>query len=245
MSYDPYGDYQGDLGGVSEDDIIRMLISMGMGGGQTPGSTPSNRLSYLKSFTDFTGAPIEALFGMNAPQEPAAPFTSTTRQVYGNNPTYAAMFDIIDQGGDPLTAVENIGMKRSEYGDNASYDDAYKAAVSYATEKAEYSNKAREAQAKQVDYGFQNEYDLMGRPGEEDLVRQIAASRTLRQPKAADVGMGGADRFKAPPLTELQNVQAHRAAQQRIARAKSTNVRSDANQQLVNKILAIKTMLGD
>lgn len=240
MSYDPYNDYQGDNGGLGQDDFITQLIMAGLGGGQTPGNTSAQRLSYLKSFTDFLDVPVEAMFGQNAPQEP---FQSQTRAVWGGNNELNQVFNAIDQNADPASALLAVGLKPATgYGaDNSAYDQAYKAAVDYANERAQYS----QAQTERKDYGMQNEYDLMGRPGEETLIRQIAGARKLKQPKASQMGMGGADRLKDTGMDATQSFQARRAAKNRITQAKGTMVRGEDNQDLMRRILAIKTMLGD
>ena len=246
MSYDPYGDYQGDTGGVSQDELLTMLINMGLTGGQAPGKTQANQLSYVKSLADALGVPLTAFFGMDTPGEAMPEFQSATRTVYGGNPEYGQVFSLMDQGYDPITALKALGKERGgQYADNFDYDQAYKIATEYGMEKAKYGQQKAEADSKYVDYGTQSEYDLLGRPSEQSFIDQIVKSRT--KPTSGVNGLpkshGGATGVN-PGLDGQEATLARMAARQRIQKAQKTQVRSDGSQQLINQLLGLSAMMG-
>ena len=243
---DIYDDYQGDTGGVSQDELLTMLINMGLTGGEAPGKTQANQLSYVKSLADALGVPLTAFFGMDTPGEVMPEFQSATRSVYGGNPEYGQVFSLMDQGYDPVNALKALGKERGgQYADNFDYDEAYKIATEYGMEKAKYDQEKAKADSKYVDYGTKSEYDLLGRPSEQSLVDGVVKSRSRQTSGGPGLpkSHGGATGVR-PGLNEIEDFQTRRAAKARIARAKNTQVRSAPNQQLVNMLLGISALQG-
>lgn len=212
-----FDEYGGDNGGVSQGDFIMDLLQSGITGGRTPGKTPANQLSYLKSFMDMLGVPIEAMYGANPRGNE---FHSNQRDIFGT--LYGDVYNAIDGGADPVSALQTAGLDATPEG------EAYKSAVQYATDKAEYKEK-------NVDWGSKTEYEVMGQPTEKDLVNQIAMNRLKRNSWGIPIPSVMSGREKNAAVM---------AARKRITQAKGTQVRSDAQQNLIRNLLAYQTMLG-
>lgn len=268
--YDPYASYYGntDASGQSEDELIAMLYGAGASGASSPGKTAANRLSYLKSFEGLIGVPMTALAGQAGVSQETLPFMSQQRAIYGNNPMYAGIFDLIDQGADPDSALLSAGVKSAE-DDPEGYGLVRQAAVDYATEKVRYNQETQKngASYSMADgskyknaplggadiYGTASEYDLLGAPTEDQLVQQYVASKAKKSPSAGrsySVSPGvSAVHPEDAGLVEwkpsrMDQFGAQRAAKDRVTKAKGTQVRSDANTNLMRRIIAAKTLLG-
>lgn len=220
--WDPYAGFEGDDGGLSNDDYLSMLVGQGMNGGYVPGKSGSQRLAYLKSFTDFMDVPFEAMFGQNPVAQEPEP--SATRGIYGGDPAYSAIFDQIDQGQAPGLALKNVGVAADD-------EKAYDAAVAYATERTNRKPV--------TDWSSKSEYELMGAPTQDELVKRIANNRR-------PVGVGGIGGMRAmPKVSRMEDLVFQAAAKKRIGKAQNTMVRSDAQQDLVRRILATRAATGD
>lgn len=272
MSYDPWQGYDGNTegSGQSEDDFINMLYNAGASGGQMPGKTAAARLSYLKSVEGLLGVPLTALAGQaGVSQETPLPFQSQQRAIYGYNPMYNDIFDAIDNNADPDSALLTAQVK-SEADDPTGYANAYRAAVDYATEKVKYNQSIQQSQGSYTApdgskyknaplggtdiYGMADEYDLMGAPDEAAMIDLYAKSKgkqiggytkNLSANRGYDVAPGvtavhgdynGKDRVAKGVLDPV--------ARDRLNIAKRTQVRSDANLNTMNRIMAMKALLG-
>ena len=267
--YDPYAGYVGDTegSGQSEDDFIRMLIESGGLGTQMPGKTPTNRLSYFNSFANATGLPLAQLAGISGETpEQAQPFSSDVAAVWGSNPQYAKMFEDVDAGADPISAAKSAGFAPEDI------QNAVDVATKYKTDQVQYnrntdSNMASYSRRDGSKYkntplggsdvfGFANEYDLLGRPSEDDLVKNYANWRVNNgmapsHKGGVDIAPGvekvGDRTYHSDPsgLSDTQRFQMERQLKHRLDQARNTNVRSDAGMNAAKRIMFLRAMTGD
>lgn len=180
-----------------EDSIINMFLRQN--GSQLPGEKPSQRLNFLQDMEQTLGLPMVQLLGMQ-PQGGEAPKPSLTRQMYGTNPLYAGVFDTIDQGADPISAIASIQgqVDPLEWEDPVFREQITNIATDYAKEKA--TSVADQASYTRADgskykntpvggtdiYGMASEYDLLGMPDEDKLIAEFVKSkqdaRALKKP---------------------------------------------------------------
>lgn len=261
---DPWGGFSGNTGGSgqSENDFINMLFGAGAGGAQMPGKTAAQRLAYLKSFESLLGVPMTALAGQAGQGSSVAPppFVSQQRAIYGDNPMYKNVFDAIDNHVDPDTALKMAGVK--PVADDPNSAVVRQAAVDYATEKVRYNQDLQKQQTATFTkpdgskyknaplggtdiFGTASEFDLMGAPTEQTLVDQYVKSLGTKRQTGTKTTMNVGPHGPAVGTpSKAQRSLATRVANHRITQAKGTQVRSDANANLMRRILAAKTLLG-
>lgn len=103
-STDPYA--------LSDAELMDYILSASANGGVF-GKDPSARLTTLSKMQSLLNGPLlTSMF----PQETVSAETlapqlapNLQRQVYGNNPVFKALFDTMDSGADPLSAVSAVG----------------------------------------------------------------------------------------------------------------------------------------
>lgn len=193
---------------VSDEDMLALYSGIQ---GQLPGGKPKDRLSFLSSMSNMLGFNPVALAGVENPDPKMAdPFVdpgNATADVYGSNPLYASVFDAIDAGADPVSAVK-AAKDSGQFGamwTDADQQQNLQIATDYAKEKVKgnqaYQEWEAKTGAKAQGYtapdgskykqspmggndinGFASEYELLGAPSEADLVSQYAAANKV-QPK--------------------------------------------------------------
>ena len=204
MSNDPYSPYQSD-----DDDLMNMFLQYGLQGetNSMPGDTMQQKLNYYQDIVSTLGVdPIQqAGLGQEAQPQWVEP-TSKARQVYGSNEAYSNMFDLIDQGYDPDTALSmtSEAAKAGQFESVKNWDDSPESltklsdrANQYAFEKAGADQDRQMFEAKnapsytQADgskyknaplggndiYATASEYDLLGAPDVDSVLSQYAKER--------------------------------------------------------------------
>ncbi len=196
------------FGQLSDEDMLALYSGIQ---GQLPGGKPKDRLSFLSSMSNMLGFNPVALAGVENPDPKAAdPFVdpgNVTSETYAGNPLYDTIFQMIDQGADPVTAVKKA-KDSGQFGSIWTAEDEkqnLQIAVDYKKEEVGRTQAQQawdtKTSAKTAAYtapdgskykqspmggndinGFASEYDLLGAPSEQDLISEYAASV---KPKAA------------------------------------------------------------
>lgn len=204
MSNDPYSPYQSD-----DDELMNMFLQYGLQGDQNsmPGDTMAQKLNFYQDIVSTLGVDPIQQAGLGAEAQPVwVEPTSKARQVYGSNEAYSTMFDLIDQGYDPDTALAQVNerAKAGEFETITNWDDSEDAmlklsdrANQYAFEKAGADQDRQAFEAKnapsytQADgskyknaplggndiYATASEYDLLGAPDVDSVLQQYAQER--------------------------------------------------------------------
>lgn len=188
LGYDPYQD-------MNDGDLIAMYAGMNP---QLWGDDPAKRLNYYQDLMSSLGFDLTQLSGTDAQVETYQAPINQTGAMYASNPFYASIFQAIEDGADPISAAKAA---RDQLGFQGTDEDFNTQVVSIATQYA--SDKAKNQQA-ELDYQAKagggwtmpdgskykqsplggndinataSEYDLLGRPGPEDLIAQYAAAQ--------------------------------------------------------------------
>lgn len=242
-----------------------------------PGDTAAQRLNLLQDLESSLGIPlIQLVAGGGAAAQQQVPYT---RVVYGNSPLFRDAFAEIDAGVDPVSAtnaiVQAIKDKKVEYAGADVNDPEWiaktqKVLEDYAFERAKTGSQTPTytlPSGKKVNVtgdvlGSISEYELMGAPSLDDLMKRAAASRLKYEPKKAALtaaetaknafrGVAGLptqswlDKAPAPSFTSqtLENRLRERLGS-RIDRAKSNMVASDQQQQAAAAMLLLRNLAG-
>lgn len=140
--YDP----QADPFGLSDAELMDYILNAS-GNGGVFGKDPNARLTTLSKMQSLLNGPLlTSMF----PQETVSAETiapqlapNLQRQVYGNNPVFKALFDTMDSGADPLSAVSAVG-------------DAVKAGKFQGMDPSVWENQKEQVLKVAQDYGFES-----------------------------------------------------------------------------------------
>lgn len=203
----------GDTGGLSTDELMQMLAQMQ--GGNLPGKTPASQLNYYQDLVSTLGFdPVQqaGISPTDAPVQPEylAPINKQ-RAVYESDPVYKQIFDLVDQGNSPASAV-SAAFRDAKISDGAQMKEAAKIAADYAMSNVDELNARNKFEAdnvtKRANYtqsdgskyknaplggsdinASASEYSLLGSPTIGDLESQLASVRGLK-PQATFKDLG-------------------------------------------------------
>ena len=317
--------YEDPFQNPDEGEMLRQYAMLASNGFALPGNTPQQRLNYLQDLEQSLGfSPIQ-LAGVTNPavqvpqwEEPL----NITGQMYGADPVYGSIFRAIDEDQASPIAAAKAAMKQAGIDpqlDKDTYNQAISVATDYAREKFENQQKRANWERENAGqfatytapdgsryknspmggndiYGTASEYELLGAPNVDELMKQYAQSRSPRQgprqsdpsffnapaafglaskanaiagqvvnalgggvgpeatsvgPEATSVWTNAGRRAQEPTsksvkptdFFEKMDKKARKSLQARLDTAKQTNIRSDANRNAMNRIMALAAAL--
>lgn len=209
--YDPMTDPYA----LSDEELLNYILGSAENGG-VYGKDPSARLTTLSKMQSLLNGPlITSMFPSetsNASTQPTlAP--NLQRQVYGGNPMFKALFDTMDSGADPYSAVSAVSQAVADgkYPDitpqiwENQKEQVLKIAQDYGMEGARNANDYAAAQQKaagsQDTYlmsdgtpykgsnlgrgtmGSASEFELLGAPSADELKSELVAQYAANNPK--------------------------------------------------------------
>ncbi len=290
MSYDQYGQWVEDDPFQAPDDQQYLMDLYAQQAFQVPGKTPANQLSLMKSQFDLMGVNPVSLAGQGDPTQQQERFQeqlNPEREIYGGSPLYASIFQAVDNGADPITAtkaaIDQLGKYASSDERMAAEAQALGIAQKYAmnnieseNQRMQFDNENQNAAASftKADgskyknaplggadiYGTASEYDLLGRPDQNQLMEQYAQQlnpkRAAQKPMTvapgqaspnAPKGRGSATARTSAPRTSTNlfddndvvdrytRMAASKGINSRVQQSQQTRVRSDANNNLMRR----------
>jgi hypothetical protein len=205
-------DYQNPdpFSGMSDAELMQMYSNLQ---GGLFGADPAKRLNYLQDLEQSLGFNMAQLSGTTNPADQIAPYQEPINQtgaMYGNDQFFASIFQAIEDGNDPISAVraarDQLGMPAGMTQDEFN-QTVLPIATQYASEKVkaqqdratwEQENAATMggwtmpdgSKAKQAPLGGNDinatasEYDLMGRPDVNQLFDQYQQMLGVTKPPA-------------------------------------------------------------
>jgi hypothetical protein len=197
---------QDEFSGLTEEELIALLGSLGgVTNGGIPGKSAANKLNYYQDLISTLGFDPVQQAGIDVadqpPPEEYVPGVNKQRYIYESDPTYKQIFDLIDQGASPATAVSEADLKDDQA------KEAQKVATDYAgsvvdemnsRQKFETSQAAKQKKASYTAadgskyknaplggndvFGTASEYDLLGQPSIDELAQQLGQTRLAQTP---------------------------------------------------------------
>ncbi len=266
MSYDPYYDFEEDV--QPTDEWMYQLYGspqFDSGVNPLPGKTLAQDRSYMNDLMKQTGLSIPMLAGTMNEGAGDDGGVSALKQLYGSNPQYARIFEALESGNDPDTAVKGV---IDEFGidefDDTTIDRLYDVADKYGQGRmgsgADRSRQFTMANGKKFEgdpdiNGFATEHQLMGAPSDGKYTGELM--KRYAQSQGRDLGRG--KRGSALPTAwrkptgrpnaaggvskEVQDAIAA-VAKWRMQESRQTNVRSDANKDMMRNILTYRSVYG-
>jgi hypothetical protein len=194
-----------------------MMQYMQMQGGIF-GDNPAKRMNMLQDYFQTLGFNPVELAGTNPQAAPTPPtYQNSIGRIYGTDPVFGDIFNAIEGDVDPISAVKEAAKREGWTQDETNQN--LQIATQYASERIQNMDKMSEwerenagamggwtmpdgSKAKTAPLGGNDinatasEYELMGAPTEEELIRQYAGGRNPSRrvvPGAGVSASGGVD----------------------------------------------------